>query len=195
MIGGAHHSTHRKKGRIKTNLNAIALTLNIYEYLTEEVDYQKLITPKTPIQKEIEEKRKEIEKLKKQKADMEELDRLKIEESELFWEVNDPEESTGPHFKWCAVCTNYYSGERCDCLDKRDDDFVWVPISKDEMRFKRVTYKMKDPLATHVEECPYCSAHSFEWEYKTDGMIQTCRNCETEVGMIKTNSPIKETMK
>ena len=44
-----------QKGRIKTNLNAVALTLNIYDYL-KTVDYHKLITPKTPIQKEIEEK-------------------------------------------------------------------------------------------------------------------------------------------
>ena len=108
-----------RKGRIKTNLNAVTLTLNIYDYL-KTVDYRKYLTPKSPIQKEIEEKRKEIEKLKKQKADMEELDRLKIEESELFWEVNDPEESTSPHFKWCAVCKNYHSGNYCDCLNRTE---------------------------------------------------------------------------
>ena len=77
-----------EKGRIKTNLNAIALTLNIYDYL-KTVDYYKLLTPKTPIQKEIEEKRKEIEQLKKQKADMAELEKLKRQEEELFREIKE----------------------------------------------------------------------------------------------------------
>ena len=77
-----------KKGLIKTNLNAVALTLNIYDYL-KTVDYHKLLTPKTPIQKEIEEKRKEIEQLKKQKADMAELEKLKRQEEELFREIKE----------------------------------------------------------------------------------------------------------
>ena len=43
-----------RKGRIKTNLNAVTLTLNIYDYL-KTVDYRKYLTPKSTIQKEIEE--------------------------------------------------------------------------------------------------------------------------------------------
>lgn len=79
-----------KKGRIRTNLNAVALALNIYDYM-KTIDYHKLITPKTPIQKEIEEKRKEIEQLKKQKADMAELEKLKRQEEELFEEIKEDE--------------------------------------------------------------------------------------------------------
>ena len=86
--GNLYFGEPPKKGRIKTNLNAVALTLNIYDYL-KTVDYYKLLTPKTPIQKEIEEKRKEIEQLKKQKADMAELEKLKRQEEELFREIKE----------------------------------------------------------------------------------------------------------
>lgn len=77
-----------KKGRIKTNLNAVALALNIYGRL-KTADYHKLITPKTPIEKEIEEKREEVKQLKKQKADMLELEKLKRQEEELFREIKE----------------------------------------------------------------------------------------------------------
>ena len=79
-----------KKGRIKTNLNAVALALNIFDYL-KTVDYHKLITPKTPIQKEIEAEQKEIEIMEKLKVDIEKLDQLRERRKILFAETHEEE--------------------------------------------------------------------------------------------------------
>ena len=155
-----------KKGRIKTNLNAVALTLNIYDYL-KTVDYHKLLTPKTPIQKEIEEKRKEIEQLQEHIKDMAELNSLEQKEKELFRKIADEDlksrgidtkTTTELHFKWCEVCGNAYTGGSCDCLDKAE--YLVDPLA--DRPYKLIYNGHEVPLRfrTHEEAHNYAKAIS-----------------------------------
>jgi|SRR5690625_1609950 len=79
-------SDRNKKGRIKTNLNLIALIGNTYELIIN-YDWKNKLKPQSPIDKEIAEEEKEIEELERQKEKINHLHRLKRRKEELFKQV------------------------------------------------------------------------------------------------------------
>lgn len=77
-------------------------------------DKIKIFKPKSELEKEIADKKREIKQLKKHKADMEKLKELEHEHEGLFELTRTPSER---HFlkgeKYCAICDEWYQGERC----------------------------------------------------------------------------------
>ena len=72
--------------RTKTNWNAIALILNVYDYIIG-VDWKDIFYPTTRIDKEIAEEEKEIAELERQKEKINQLHRLKRRKEELFEQI------------------------------------------------------------------------------------------------------------
>src|SRR5699024_797414 len=95
------HHRHNEP-RTKTNWNAIALILNVYDYIIG-VNWKKIFFPTTGSDKEIAEEEKEIAELERQKEKIEKLKNLKRRKERLFEEVHEngfSEEYT--HCKWCC---------------------------------------------------------------------------------------------
>ena len=88
--------------RTETNWNAIALILNVYDYIIG-VNWKKIFYPTTSIDKEIADEEKEIAELERQKEKIETLAKLKRRKERLFKEVHDNETSKEyTHCKWCC---------------------------------------------------------------------------------------------
>lgn len=80
-------NTSLDEDRTKTNWNAIALTLNAYEYIIN-VNWRDIFYPTTGIDKEIAEEEKEIAELERQKEKMNKLEELKRRKERLFSDVH-----------------------------------------------------------------------------------------------------------
>lgn len=80
-------NTSMDEDRTKTNWNAIALILNVYDYIVS-VNWRKIFYPTTGIDKEIAEEEKEIAELERQKEKMEKLAELKRRKDRLFKDVH-----------------------------------------------------------------------------------------------------------
>lgn len=86
--------------RTETNWNAIALILNVYDYIIG-VNWKKIFYPTTSIDKEIAEEEKEIAELERQKAKIDELAELKRRKERLFKDVY---EETSSEYWICPQC-------------------------------------------------------------------------------------------
>ena len=90
-------NTSVDEDRTKTNWNAIALTLNVYECITN-VNWRDIFYPTTGIDKEIAEEEKEIAELERQKEKIDRLAELKSRKERLFGDVHRVE-------SWeCTAC-------------------------------------------------------------------------------------------
>ena len=85
--------------RTKTNWNAIALILNVYDYIIG-VNWKKIFYPTTSIDKEIAEEEKEIAELERQKEKIEKLNNLKRRKERLFKDVHS---GTNADCQWCGA--------------------------------------------------------------------------------------------
>ena len=85
--------------RTKTNWNAIALILNVYDYIIS-VNWKDIFYPKSGIDKEIAEEEKEIAELERQKEKIETLSELKRRKERLFDEVHS---KTNVDCQWCGA--------------------------------------------------------------------------------------------
>lgn len=81
-------NTSLDEDRTKTNWNAIALTLNVYEYIIN-VNWRDIFYPTTGIDKEIAEEEKEIAELERQKEKMDRLAELKRRKERLFRDLGE----------------------------------------------------------------------------------------------------------
>lgn len=84
--------------RTETNWNAIALILNVYDYIIG-VNWKKIFYPTTGIDREIAEEEKEIAELERQKEKIDTLAELKRRKERLFSDVHGTESW---ECKWCG---------------------------------------------------------------------------------------------
>ena len=89
--------------RTKTNWNAIALILNVYDYIIS-VNWKDIFYPKSGIDKEIAEEEKEIAELERQKEKIETLSELKRRKERLFKGVHDVHEEASSEYWICPHC-------------------------------------------------------------------------------------------
>lgn len=95
--------------RTKTNWNAIALLINVYELIIN-YDWKDKFKPKSPLDKEIAETEKEISELEAQKVKMDKLKELERRKERLFKEVKDNTDEVDSAEYHCYTCDKIIIG-------------------------------------------------------------------------------------